>query len=233
MYKAIIFDVSDTLVDYTPNHAAIYGDKVRALGFDVPDETAMLMSRAVKWAGGQQILAEQNGAPYAQPDEFDRIQNRAALACVDFDPEKEDEYLRQMALLPKAEQEMRVMPGVFETLDALRGKYRLAIVSNHHAWLPDKLKELRLYDYFEAVVISEAVGVEKPDPRIIEIALEQMGLAARDCLYVGDHPLDVLCAKRAGAHCAWINYEWERIPDIGSYKEDYLIASITELPALL
>ncbi len=58
MYRAILFDVSDTLVDYAPNYAQIYGDRLRALGFAVDSAKAREIRRAVNWAIGVQSLRE-------------------------------------------------------------------------------------------------------------------------------------------------------------------------------
>ena len=49
------------------------------------------------------------------------------------------------------------------------------------------------------MIDSQLVGVEKPDPRIFAIALERLGLAPADGLYVGDiYEVDVIGARRAG-----------------------------------
>lgn len=37
-FKAIVFDVSDTLVEYRPNYAQIFGERLRYLGFEVSEE---------------------------------------------------------------------------------------------------------------------------------------------------------------------------------------------------
>lgn len=98
-----------------------------------------------------------------------------------------------------------VVPGTFEVLDELKEcGYRLAVVSNHRSWMPGYLKSVGLADYFEQIIISDLVGCEKPDARIMEIALSKLGLLPKDCLYVGDHPFDVLCAKKAGLDCVWL-----------------------------
>ncbi len=135
--------------------------------------------------------------------------------------------------MPKIKQEMHVIPGVFETLEFLKQKYRLAIVSNHHVWLADRLRELQLYEYFEPVIISEAVGIEKPDVRIMEIACKELDLSPASCLYVGDHPLDVLCSKRAGMDCAWIVGDWNSAHGTCPYRADYHIKNVTELIDIL
>ncbi len=232
-YTAVIFDVSNTLVEYHPNWAKMYGDKIRSLGMEVTEKAAREMNKAVNWAIGEQTLKEQKGAPCLAPEETAMIKDRAALSCVDFPREMEADYLQRMARMPKVKQEMHVISGVFETLDVLKEKYRLAIVSNHHVWLADRLRELGLYEYFAPVVISEAVGVEKPDVRIMEIALKELELPPERCLYVGDHPLDVVCSKKAGMDCAWIAGDWGQVSEMGPYREDYRIQDVTELVGIL
>ena len=215
-YEAIIFDVSDTLISYSPSWAEIFGGKLRALGFETSAETILAVSNAVYRAN-----VEHSGM------------DEAALSCVSCPEEKRAEYLRQMALTPMPEQEMSVILGVFEALNALKSDYRLAIVSNHFRWLPDYLKECGLFDYFEAVIVSQIVGVEKPDVRIMGCALRALNLPPERCLYVGDQPLDVLCAKGAGLDCAWIARADTKMPDSIPYKEDYRINSVADLPAIL
>lgn len=83
-YQAIIFDVSDILVEYHPNFAKMYGDKIRSLGIEVTEEIAKEINIAINWAIGEQLIKEQNGAPCATADESSMLKNRAALSCVDF-----------------------------------------------------------------------------------------------------------------------------------------------------
>lgn len=232
-YQAVVFDVSDTLVEYRPNFAKIYGDRVRSLGIEVTEDTAREMNKAVNWAIGEQSLKENAGAPRATPEESARRKNQAALSCVHVPGGMEAAYLQTMSRMPKIKQEMHVIPGVVETLEILKGKYQLAIVSNHHVWLADRLRDLKLYEYFKTVVISEAVGIEKPDVRIMEIALKELNLSPERCLYVGDHPLDVLCSKKAGMDCAWIVGDWDKAHGIGPYRADYHIKDVKELMDIL
>ena len=58
-YESIIFDVSDTLVEYSPNYARIFGDRLRGLGFEVSDEKVKKISRIVNWTIGEQTQKEQ------------------------------------------------------------------------------------------------------------------------------------------------------------------------------
>jgi putative hydrolase of the HAD superfamily len=94
----------------------------------------------------------------------------------------------------------RVANGARATLHALgRRGYRLGAVSNSDGRVAELLEEVRLAPAFEVIIDSHHVGVEKPDPRIFEIALARFGGAAFEAIYVGDfYAVDVLGARRAG-----------------------------------
>lgn len=77
------------------------------------------------------------------------------------------------------------------------------------------------------------VGVAKPDSRIMQIVLEELVLDAKDCIYIGNQPMDVLCAKQIGMDCVWIAPEDYVLPESIPYREDYRIASISELLGIL
>ncbi|MDF2985811.1 MAG: hypothetical protein K0R50_1321 [Eubacterium sp.] len=232
-YEAIIFDVSDTLVEYSPNWAQVFGDKIRSLGIDVSQKMTWEINNAVYWANGEQTRREQNGAPRATEGELSRMMDEAALSCADCPIELKETYLQIMSRIPMPKQKMTVINGVFDLLNTLRGKYRLAIVSNHYKWLIDYLKETKLYEYFESIIVSEVVGIEKPNVRIMELALTELGLPPEICLYVGDHPLDVLCAKQARMDCAWIARKEDKLHESIPFSEDYKISKVTQLLNIL
>lgn len=77
------------------------------------------------------------------------------------------------------------------------------------------------------------VGVAKPDSRIMQIALKELSLEAKDCIYIGDQPMDVLCAKQIGMDCVWIAPEDYVLPESIPYREDYRIANILDLLNIL
>ncbi len=133
--------------------------------------------------------------------------------------------------IPK--QEMRVITDVFTVLDRIKDRYRIVIVSNHYTWLIESLNNLKLAPYFEAIIISESVGVAKPDIRIMQILLDKLKLEAESCLYVGDQPMDVLCSKEIGMDCAWIADKEDILPELIPYQEDFRISRISDLLNIL
>jgi putative hydrolase of the HAD superfamily len=233
-YKAIIFDVGDTLVKWFPNRSQIYAERLRKVGIAVDESLSLFISDAIYRAEGEQTRKEQNGVPHMSTEEFCTMLDRAAVSCTKILPEKIDDLVEELKKIPLPKQIMVVIPGVHDLLNKLKNVgYRLAIVSNHRARLIDFLKDENLYDFFETVVISEIVGVEKPNVRIMEIALERLELSAQDCLYVGDHEMDVLCSKQAGLDMAWIASPSAVLLDDIHYTEDYRISSILDIANIL
>ena len=101
----------------------------------------------------------------------------------------------------------RIAPGSREGLEALKATgVRLGIVSNSDGTVETQLREYDLAQVgpgsgveVECVIDSTVVGVSNPNPRIFELALDAMGVAADDAWYVGDTPaFDVVGARRAG-----------------------------------
>jgi putative hydrolase of the HAD superfamily len=73
------------------------------------------------------------------------------------------------------------------------------VISNSNGSVQSILERTGLARHLDFVVDSAVVGVEKPDPRIFEIALGWAGVAAHEAVYVGDlYSVDVLGARRAG-----------------------------------
>jgi len=93
-----------------------------------------------------------------------------------------------------------------QTLAALRAAgLKLGLITNGSVRMQRaKLRCLSLEPAFDSVVISEAEGVSKPDPRIFRLALERLRTAPADAMFVGDHPeVDVSGARGAGMRAVW------------------------------
>jgi HAD superfamily hydrolase (TIGR01549 family) len=91
-------------------------------------------------------------------------------------------------------------PGAREGLERLaEGTLRLVVVSNANGRLHAMLERLDLARYFHVAFDSHLEGVEKPDPRLFQIALERSGGRAETTVHVGDlYSVDVLGARSAG-----------------------------------
>lgn len=118
----------------------------------------------------------------------------------------------------------RAVPAeVIPTLQTLRAQgQRIAVVSNSNGRLQAILDELGLSPFFDEVLDSTVVGVEKPDPRIFHILCERMGHGPAEVLHVGDvvH-IDVVGAEAAGCRALLLDKAGLRpqVPSIRSLAE--------------
>jgi len=94
----------------------------------------------------------------------------------------------------------RPAAGAAETLAALRRRgYRLAVVSNADGRVRALLETARVAPFFEWIIDSTEIGVEKPDPRIFLAAAGRLALKPENCAYVGDiYEIDIVGARQAG-----------------------------------
>jgi len=86
-------------------------------------------------------------------------------------------------------QVMKPMPGALDTLEKLKDRYRLGLISNftHSPTVIRALDELGLSQYFETVVVSADLGLRKPSPVIFRKAMEELGLSdPGKVMFVGD-----------------------------------------------
>jgi HAD superfamily hydrolase (TIGR01549 family) len=115
---------------------------------------------------------------------------------------------------------------VIPTLESLRGRVKLALLTNN-PYGADVLDRHGLHiDVFDSVVVADP-SVRKPNPRAFAPLLEALGLAAGEIAYVGDSvDADVEGALGAGLRAIWLNRwhdPWPIPPGVVS------IASLSEL----
>jgi putative hydrolase of the HAD superfamily len=90
--------------------------------------------------------------------------------------------------------------GAIETLEELKRRgFKRGLISVCSSDVEDAWAETELAPHVDDVVLSCAVGLRKPDPRIYELACERLGVQPSECLFVGDGANDELAgARRVG-----------------------------------
>jgi putative hydrolase of the HAD superfamily len=114
--------------------------------------------------------------------------------------------------------------NLYVTLEALRSAgLRLGLITNGRLSVQGrKVDGLDIRRFLEVVLISESIGVRKPDPRIFAEALFQMGVSPASAMYVGDNPeVDVVGAKRSGLLAIWKRDRyWAEPEDVDGVIDD-------------
>lgn len=112
--------------------------------------------------------------------------------------------------------------------------YTLGIITNgEHYYQVAKLELLNFSHYFDEIIISGDIGVQKPDPEPFNEMSRRLNIPPNELLYVGDNPLnDVQGSRNAGYIPVWVkttgNWEFEDIE-----RCEYEIDTVAELPELV
>ena len=90
-------------------------------------------------------------------------------------------------------------------LEKLASSYRLGVISNNFGNTQGWCDEYELTPLLDTVIDSTVVGIEKPDPKIFYLALDEMGISSKNSVYVGDtFSDDVVGSNQAGMFSAWL-----------------------------
>lgn len=126
------------------------------------------------------------------------------------------------------------------TLEYLRrAGYRLGMISNasDNEDVQTLVDNAGVRAYFDFILVSAAVGVRKPNPKIFQLALDHWGTPPASAVMVGDMlGADILGAKNAGIFSIWITRRAD-VPvnraHLDTIQPDAQIAALAELPGLL
>lgn len=185
-------------------------------------------------AKGMSLMFERMGVPFSEQDYRDyQAQNQplwTALQNGDITPEqlKHQRFAAWAERLNTTTQALnssffvamadicQFLPGAQTLLEHLHGRVNMAIITNGFTELQSmRLEKLNISRYFEPIIISEQVGVAKPDRAIFEAAWQRMGQPdKREVLMVGDNiQADIYGGQQAGFDTCWLNRDGKAKPD--------------------
>lgn len=126
------------------------------------------------------------------------------------------------------------MPGAVELLEALKGNYRLFIMSNGSiAAQKGRIASANIAHYFEKIFLSEAVGYHKPQKEFFDACFAEISdFDAEKAIILGDSlTSDILGGQNAGIKTCWFNPLNK--PDNPAIIPDYEIKALAEFVPLL
>ena len=135
-------------------------------------------------------------------------------------------YLEQLA------QQAHLIDGAVELLEALNGRYHLALITNGLADVQyPRLARSGLEAYFSAIIVSDEVGVAKPNPGIFDVAFNRMNQPAKsEVLIIGDSlSSDMSGGINYGIDTCWYNPQGESTQLTVTYE----IGQLSQLPGIL
>lgn len=232
-YACLFLDLDNTVYDFSASSREAYREVYVAMDYDrfFPSFEAYIAiyeaRNAELWTlynAGRITKDELNAERYLHPL---RVMGVAGAEQV-----SQEFFSRAMKVLPT---KGILVPRAIEALDYLRSRYRLYILSNGFTELQTrKIQSAGIYDYFDGIVLSEDIGVNKPDRRLFDHALRMAGVAADEALMVGDDfDVDIAGARAAGWDQMYFNRLHAAHPAPLPFVPTYVIHSLGEVPKWL
>ncbi|MCJ7840027.1 HAD family hydrolase [Lederbergia sp. NSJ-179] len=118
-------------------------------------------------------------------------------------------------------------PNLIQMLTQLQGVVSLGIITNGKGiFQMDNIKALKIDPYFSSILISEWEGMSKPNPELFQKAALDLGVSVRECIYIGDHPINDI----KGAEAVGMKTIWKKNPFWDKVETDYVIEDLSEIP---
>ena len=217
--KAVIFDLDGTLAEFNLDYKTARAEVKRSLvnrGFPASvfstNESIFEMLKKAK------VYMRNNGRT---EQDFLTLQNHVLSIALKHEL--------------KAARETSLLPGVLETLKALkRMDLRLAIFTINSKKSTDLiLDNFHLRQFFDAIITREAVSKVKPDPLHLATALKELDLNSGEVIVVGDSVVDMKSAKELKAVAVAMAPGDGLARKLNQAGAIHTIRSITELPNLV
>lgn len=201
--SAVIFDLDGTLRYNRPSFIQAFFDSAAALGLPGGPQRRRSSLRWLHYYWAQSPELRRDRALFPEPPEAFWINHaRRQLLAYGCSLSQAAELAPQVHryLAEGFRAENFVPADVPETLERLKSLgYKLALLTNRSEPCDEELRELGLYQYFDAVVTAGEVNSWKPDAGIFHFALQRLGSQAEKSMYVGDNYFaDVVGSRRAG-----------------------------------
>jgi FMN phosphatase YigB (HAD superfamily) len=244
-YRAVIFDLFDTLVDF--NRALIpvitidgreirttAGETYKVLVEHAPHTAFETYYQALS-AVSKELLAIREHDHIEIPARrryewlFDRLgmpRDAATEQCIDGMLATHHRYMHDSTVCP---------PERIQVVETLKARYPLGLLSNFDSAATGMkiLATHGLRPYFSPIYISEAIRYRKPRREAFLHTAEAMEVAPQDVLFIGDtFALDVVGAKSVGMDVAWFDRQ-KTPPDLDKAQPDYTLTRLIDLLEIL
>ena len=231
-YKTLFIDLDNTLYDFSGNSREAYIAVYNLLDYDrwfrsfehyyeIYEEYNLRLWAL--YAEGKITKEHLNAERYSHPLRVVGAPDPEAIGAQFW-----DEAMKRLPL------GSRLMPHAKEILTYLRPKYKMYILSNGFTELQSrKMQSAGIAHYFDGMILSEDIGVNKPNPAIFTHALQVAESTTEESLMIGDnYEVDIEGAQRVGIDQVFYNISKKDLnPE--HPQPTFTITSLLELKEIL
>jgi putative hydrolase of the HAD superfamily len=222
--KACVFDLGNTLINdslLSRNAAEEMSRWLQERAFIRSQDEFLTTFRRINYGTTKPFISHTFGEAEFFQKTFDELGVKALSA---------DEALKtyRNLLLDRMEPD----PDIAATFAFLRDKgIRVALLSNERTIRVDAyLEKTKLRPFFDAIIVSESIGIEKPDRRMFQEVLTRLNIRGDEAAMFGDNQIADGASKEWGflfvLVTAYLNHQW--VWEEGQpYQPDYVMAKIT------
>ncbi|MGY0374392.1 YjjG family noncanonical pyrimidine nucleotidase [Clostridium sp. JNZ J1-5] len=221
-YELIIFDADETLLDFKRAEEDAFENTMAYFNLDYSRENYLEAYREINEAVWDEFEKELISAEDLKVERFKRFFKAVNL---DLDPKKANELY-----MDKLCKSCFVLDGAVDILRELQGNFKLALVTNGLVDVQDvRIRQSEIAKFFHTIVISEEIGVAKPNPEIFKYTFKKVGHMHKEtALVVGDSlKSDIKCGISFGIDTCWFNPK--RLQNDTDIKPVYEINSLEQL----
>jgi putative hydrolase of the HAD superfamily len=228
-YKNLFIDLDDTLYDFSGASRESFMETYDLLHyerfFDSFDHYLSIYEpyNLELWriyGEGKITKAELNRRRYSHPLEVVGIN----------DQELADRFCREA--LGRIPTKNKLIEGAIELLEYLRPKYRMYILSNGFTELQShKMRTTGIDKYFDALILSEEIGVNKPNRELFEYALQKSASDVKESIMIGDmFETDIVGAANIGMEQIYFN---PKKKDDNTFAPTYMVTELLQIKDIL
>lgn len=220
-YRYVLFDADETLFRFDIMAGLVHLFKQYHIPFTQADFNHYQLCNKQLWIDYQNGLID---AEFLQVKRFTQWGEKLNIPAKVLN----DQFLDAMGIICKP------LPGAVAMLTAIQKHAKLGIVTNGFARMQEnRLRKTKLDHMFDWLVISEEVGVAKPNIAIFEHTMALMGNPPKnEILMVGDNAAsDILGGMNAGIDTCWLQHPGEELP--ANINPTHKITDLTQLASVI
>ncbi|HWQ30798.1 MAG TPA: YjjG family noncanonical pyrimidine nucleotidase [Negativicutes bacterium] len=225
-YEVIIFDADETLFDFKKSEKYAFENAMLEFGMKYDENHHLPIYHSINKA----IWGEFDTGLITQEElKAERFRRFSKELKLDF-----DEVAFAATYARHLSDASYLYDNITELIASLHETYRLIIVTNGLSSVQEnRIKKSVISGYFEDIIVSEEVGLSKPDPRIFELALSNIRYTDKSkVLIVGDSLItDIQGGTNSGIDTCW--YNPKRKENATGILPTYEIESFSQLADIL